>query len=141
MICYIEKEIFRDLNYDNIKKTFQIHTKRRNWLLHKRLNDIVVIPNNRKIKTRFQLMRENTRKKYALLAPDLVSSLTVSNDHQSSSYLGKLMHAEDIIANSTERARTCGFPVLLFVQFAVRKMDGVWVQEKAANKISVGLSY
>ncbi|TVU06371.1 hypothetical protein EJB05_49581, partial [Eragrostis curvula] len=29
---------------------------------------------------------------------------------------GKLMHTEDIIADSTEQARTCGFPVFLFVQ-------------------------
>ena len=41
-----------------------MHTKKRNRLLHKRLNDIVFVSYNRKMRTRFQLMREKTGKKY-----------------------------------------------------------------------------
>ncbi|CAD6226002.1 unnamed protein product [Miscanthus lutarioriparius] len=42
----------------------QMHTKKRNRLLHKRLNDIVFVSYNRKMRTRFQLMREKAGKKY-----------------------------------------------------------------------------
>jgi len=41
-----------------------MHTKKRNRLLHKRLNDIVFVSYNRKMRTRFQLMREKAGKKY-----------------------------------------------------------------------------
>jgi len=41
-----------------------MHTKKRNRLLHKRLNDIVFVSYNRKMRTRFQLRREKAGKKY-----------------------------------------------------------------------------
>jgi len=41
-----------------------MHTKKRNRLLHKKLNDIVFVSYNRKMRTRVQLMREKTCKKY-----------------------------------------------------------------------------
>ncbi|CAD6236042.1 unnamed protein product [Miscanthus lutarioriparius] len=41
-----------------------MHTKKRNRLLHKRLNDIVFVSYNRKMRTRFQLRREKADKKY-----------------------------------------------------------------------------
>uniref|UniRef100_J3MSA7 HAT C-terminal dimerisation domain-containing protein n=1 Tax=Oryza brachyantha TaxID=4533 RepID=J3MSA7_ORYBR len=45
--------------------TFEfIHTKKRNRLVHKRLNDVVFVAYNRKMKTRFQLRRENAGKSY-----------------------------------------------------------------------------
>ncbi|XP_039827332.1 uncharacterized protein LOC120689053 [Panicum virgatum] len=45
--------------------TFEfIHTKKRNRLLHKRLNSIVFVSYNRKMKTRFQLRRERKGKTF-----------------------------------------------------------------------------
>jgi len=41
-----------------------MHTKKRNRLLHKRLNDIIFVSYNQKMRTRFQLMREKAGKKY-----------------------------------------------------------------------------
>ncbi|CAD6261373.1 unnamed protein product [Miscanthus lutarioriparius] len=41
-----------------------MHTKKRNRLLHKRLNDIVFVSYNQKMRTRVQLMREKAGKKY-----------------------------------------------------------------------------
>ncbi|XP_066310784.1 uncharacterized protein [Miscanthus floridulus] len=48
----------------NSKDLLSMHTKKRNRLLHKRLNDIVFVSYNRKMRTRVQLMREKTGKKY-----------------------------------------------------------------------------
>lgn len=41
-----------------------MHTKKRNRLLHKRLNDLVYVAYNRKMKTRFQKRREKAGKNY-----------------------------------------------------------------------------
>src|SRR6266498_2410970 len=41
-----------------------MHTKKRNRLLHKRLNDVVFVSYNRKMRTRFQMRREKAGKSY-----------------------------------------------------------------------------
>ncbi|CAN6248725.1 unnamed protein product [Urochloa humidicola] len=51
--------------------TFEfIHTKKRNRLLHKRLNAIVFVSYNRKMKTRFQIRREKKGKSFDPLVVD-----------------------------------------------------------------------
>ncbi|XP_074351686.1 uncharacterized protein LOC141690822 [Apium graveolens] len=52
--------------------TFEfIHTKRRNRLEHQRLNDLVYVPYNRKIYTRFKKRREQGKKYDPLVLEDL----------------------------------------------------------------------
>ena len=41
-----------------------MHTKKRNRLQHKRLNDVVFVSYNRKMRTRFQMRREKAGKSY-----------------------------------------------------------------------------
>src|SRR6266540_5730964 len=41
-----------------------MHTKKRNRLLHKRLNDLVFVSYNRKMQTRFQMRKEKAGKSY-----------------------------------------------------------------------------
>ncbi|XP_066374973.1 uncharacterized protein [Miscanthus floridulus] len=53
-----------------------MHTKKRNRLLHKRLNDIVFVSYNRKMRTRFQLMREKAGKKYDPLHVDAATGVS-----------------------------------------------------------------
>ncbi|KAK3139636.1 hypothetical protein QOZ80_5AG0386670 [Eleusine coracana subsp. coracana] len=51
--------------------TFEfIHTKKRNRMLHKRLNAIVFVSYNRKMKTRFQIRREKKEKSFDPLVID-----------------------------------------------------------------------
>jgi len=48
-----------------------MHTKKRNRLLHKRLNAIVFISYNRKMKTRFQMLRQKKKNIDPLVISDL----------------------------------------------------------------------
>ncbi|XP_039809698.1 uncharacterized protein LOC120673078 [Panicum virgatum] len=65
--------------------TFEfIHTKKRNRLLHKRLNDIVYISYNRKMKTRFQIRRENKGK---IFDPLVIEEFDWDNEWADSSYV------------------------------------------------------
>ena len=61
-----------------------MHTKKRNRLLHKRLNDIVFVSYNRKMKTRFQLRRE---KKGKIFYPLVIEEFDWDNEWADSSYV------------------------------------------------------
>jgi len=61
-----------------------MHTKKRNRLLHKRLNDIVFVSYNWKMKTRFQLRRE---KKGKFFDPLVIEEFDWDNEWADSSYV------------------------------------------------------
>lgn len=61
-----------------------MHTKKRNRLLHKRLNDIVFVSYNRKMKTRFQLRREKKGKSFD---PLVIEEFDWDNEWADSSYV------------------------------------------------------
>ena len=61
-----------------------MHTKKRNRLLHKRLNDIVFVSYNRKMKTRFQLRREKKGKNFD---PLVIEDFDWDNEWADSSYV------------------------------------------------------
>ncbi|CAD6271396.1 unnamed protein product [Miscanthus lutarioriparius] len=61
-----------------------MHTKKRNRLLHKRLNDIVFVSYNRKMKTRFQLRREKKGKNFN---PLVIEEFDWDNEWADSSYV------------------------------------------------------
>uniref|UniRef100_J3MSA6 DUF659 domain-containing protein n=1 Tax=Oryza brachyantha TaxID=4533 RepID=J3MSA6_ORYBR len=58
--------VLRAVDGDEKPAMPEIHTKKRNQLVHKRLNDVVFVAYNRKMKTRFQLRRENAGKAMTL---------------------------------------------------------------------------
>ncbi|XP_066336800.1 uncharacterized protein [Miscanthus floridulus] len=65
--------------------TFEfMHTKKRNRLLHKRLNDIVFVSYNRKMKTRFQLRHEKKGKNFD---PLVIEEFDWDNEWADSSYV------------------------------------------------------
>jgi len=59
-----------------------MHTKKRNRLLHKRLNAIVFISYNRKMKTRFQMLRQKKKN----IDPLVISDLAWDNEWADSSH-------------------------------------------------------
>ncbi|CAD6213230.1 unnamed protein product [Miscanthus lutarioriparius] len=61
-----------------------MHIKKRNRLLHKRLNDIVFVSYNRKMKTRFQLRHE---KKGKIFDPLVIEEFDWDNEWADSSYV------------------------------------------------------
>ncbi|XP_066343195.1 uncharacterized protein [Miscanthus floridulus] len=65
--------------------TFEfIHTKKRNRLLHKRLNSIVFVSYNRKMKTRFQIRREKKGKSFD---PLVIEEFDWDNEWADSSFV------------------------------------------------------